>query len=261
MEDRLPHGRAGGGLSASEPAEPLHPVGRDAGRMDAFILANTALSVPPHVPEIRLRLASEAFGLWQRTEEELATLGLPPPFWAFAWAGGQALARYLLDNPGVVRGREVIDVGTGSGLAAIAAARAGARRVHACDTDAFAQRAASLNAAVNGAAITVCGEDVLARSPFDPASPFATILGAGPTVVLLGDLFYEPALARGMRNLAERLCARGHGVFVGDPSRAYLPRDGVLHELAVYEVPVTRALEDAEVRRSAVYAFRHKDFA
>src|SRR5829696_9471680 len=119
----------------------------------AFIRAHTRLLPVPHTPEISLHLADEATELWQKTEEELGEIGLPPPFWAFAWAGGQALARYLLDHPAVVAGKRVLDFASGSGLVAIAAAKAGAAFVKACDVDAFAVASITLNAARNGVAV------------------------------------------------------------------------------------------------------------
>src|SRR5579871_1955065 len=130
----------------------------DAG---AFIRANTAIATPPLVPEIRLHLASEVTPLWHATEASLAQSQLPPPYWAFAWAGGQALARYVLDNPDIVRGGRVLDIGSGSGLVALAAARAGAASVLAADIDPFACAAIALNAAANGAEIAVTPDDVI----------------------------------------------------------------------------------------------------
>ncbi|HLJ72108.1 MAG TPA: 50S ribosomal protein L11 methyltransferase, partial [Roseiarcus sp.] len=119
----------------------------------AFILANTRVLPVPHAPEIALHLADEAVALWQKTEEELGAIGLPPPFWAFAWAGGQALARYVLDHPEVVVGKRVLDFASGSGLVAIAAAKAGAKNVEACEIDEFAIDAIGLNAALNEVAV------------------------------------------------------------------------------------------------------------
>src|ERR1700722_17410419 len=118
-----------------------------------FILANTRLLSPPLTPEIKLRLADEAVPIWQKTEDELGALGLPPPFWAFAWAGGQALARYTLDNPTLLQGKRVLDFASGSGLIAIAAAKAGAAEVEGSDIDAFAVAAIEINAAANGVAV------------------------------------------------------------------------------------------------------------
>src|SRR5580658_7931943 len=120
-----------------------------------FIRANTTIASPPLVPEISLHLASEITPIWQATEDSLARFGTPPPFWAFAWAGGQALARYLLDSPEVVAGREVLDLCSGSGMVAIAAAKAGAAAVVAAEIDPFAAAAIALNAPLNGVAITI----------------------------------------------------------------------------------------------------------
>lgn len=206
---------------------------------ERFILANTALTPPPHVPEIALHLADEAHDLWRRTEEELAEIGLPPPFWAFAWAGGQGLARYLLDNPETVRGKTVLDFASGSGLVAIAAARAGAADVLAADIDPFCRAAVRLNAATNGVRIGFTGDDRIGADE-------------GRDVVLAGDVFYDKAFADRLMPWFKALRARGATVLVGDPGRSYLPKAG-LEKLAVYEVPVTRALEDAEVKRTTVW--------
>jgi predicted nicotinamide N-methyase len=206
---------------------------------ERFILANTALAAPPHVPEIRLRLADEAHELWRRTEEELAEIGLPPPFWAFAWAGGQGLARHILDRPRSVRGRRVLDFASGSGLVAIAAARAGAAHVTAADIDPFCQAAIRLNCGINGVAVEFDGTDLIGTD-------------RGWDVVLAGDVFYDQPLAKRLLPWFSALRARGAEILIGDPGRAYLPKTG-LERLAVYEVPVTRALEDAEVKRTVVW--------
>jgi predicted nicotinamide N-methyase len=204
-----------------------------------FILDNTALMAPPHVPEIQLHLADEAHDLWQRTEYELVEIGLPPPFWAFAWAGGQGLARHLIDNPDLVRGKQVLDFATGSGLVAIAAAKAGAARVIAADTDPFCSTAIRLNAQANGVEIEFLDQDLIGTD-------------AGWDVILAGDVFYDKPLADRLMPWFARLKARGAALFVGDPGRSYLPKAG-LQPLAVYEVPVTRALEDALVKRTTVW--------
>ena len=134
-------------------------------RAAAFVRTYTRLMRPPQVPELRLHLAEDAFGLWKRTEKEVGHPGVPPPYWAFAWPGGQALARYLLDHPAVVLGRSVFDLGSGSGLVAIAAARAGAAAVTAGDVDAFAVAAIDLNAEANEVSVTCSlGEDWSAAS-------------------------------------------------------------------------------------------------
>ncbi|AHB47335.1 50S ribosomal protein L11 methyltransferase [Hyphomicrobium nitrativorans NL23] len=207
---------------------------------DAFILKNTRQLSPPLVPEIRLHLAEESVPIWEKTEEELGEMNVPPPFWAFAWAGGQALARYLLDNPQLVAGKSVIDLGSGSGLTAIAAKRAGAASVLAADIDAFSCAAVRLNAALNEVVLHVTGEDLLARVP-DPAD-----------VVLVGDLFYERELAARVIAYVERAAAAGALVLVGDPQRSYFPT-ARFAQAAAYQVPVTRELEDAEIKRTAVW--------
>ncbi|WP_182086174.1 methyltransferase [Aureimonas sp. ME7] len=214
----------------------------EADRRRDFVLANTAPLRPPHVPEIELRLADEAHDLWLRTEEELEAIGLPPPFWAFAWAGGQGLARFVLDHPATVRGRRVADLATGSGLVAIAAAMAGASEVTALDIDPFAEAACGINAARNGVDLRFSCEDRI---------------GSGPDVDLLlaGDVFYDRGFARRLEPWFDALATAGTDVIVGDPGRAYLPRARV-EPLAVYEVPVTRALEDAEVKRTTVWRWK-----
>jgi predicted nicotinamide N-methyase len=201
-----------------------------------FIKANARLMAPPLVPEIKLYLASEVVPLWRATEEELAEIGVPPPYWAFAWAGGQALARYLLDHPEIVRGKQVLDIGAGSGLVGLAASRAGAAEVVAADIDAFSCAAIRLNAAANACALTVTQDDLIGT--------------AGPwEVILVGDLFYE-------RPLAERLLAwlkpLGALALLGDPGRNYFPK-GDVEKLASYSVQTTRDLEDQEMRETGVY--------
>lgn len=203
---------------------------------EAFIRANTEAMTPPLVPEIRLHLATEVVPLWRKTEDELHAMGVPPPYWAFAWAGGQALARYILDHPAEVAGKRVLDIGSGSGLVGIAAARAGAAHVLAADIDQFASAAIRLNAALNAVAPEVTQDDVIGAT-------------GGWDVILVGDLFYE-------RPLAERLLAwlrkQQATALLGDPGRAYFPKNGV-ESLAEYQVQVTRDLEDRDVRHTAVY--------
>jgi predicted nicotinamide N-methyase len=208
---------------------------------EAFIRANTTLSAPQHVPEIRLYLADEAHDLWKKTEEELAEIGLPPPFWAFAWAGGQGLARHILDHPALVAGRRVLDFATGSGLVAIAARMAGAGKVIAADIDPFSRAASALNAAANAVEFAFTGEDLIAAD-------------AGWDMVLAGDVFYDRELAGRLTPWFAALRRRGAEVLVGDPGRSYLPRDR-LEALAVYQVPVSRAREDAEVKKTTVWRF------
>ena len=210
--------------------------------MDAteFVRQNTEIKRPPLVPEIALYLATEVTPIWQATEESLARFGTPPPFWAFAWAGGQALARYLLDNPEIVAGREVLDIGSGSGIVAIAAAMAGARRVTAAEIDPFAAAAIALNAPLNGVQLAVETRDLLDRA------------AAGWGVALAGDICYEEPMSSRAMALLRRIAARGRLALLGDPGRAYLPREG-LSERARYDVPTSRELEDREAREGVVY--------
>jgi predicted nicotinamide N-methyase len=201
---------------------------------------NTAITAAPLVPEIRLHLATEITPIWQATEETLARSGLPPPYWAFAWAGGQALARYLLDHPGSVAGRSVLDFGAGSGLVAIAAAKAGAASVLAAEIDHFAAAAIAANAALNGVNIAVTTADVL-----DCVDP-------GWEVVAAGDVCYERPMAERVTTWLRVLTARGSLVLLGDPGRAYRPARG-LRERARYLVPTSRELEDRETRDGVVW--------
>ncbi|MBW6423932.1 methyltransferase [Rhizobium sp. XQZ8] len=207
----------------------------------AFILENTDLMRPPHVPEIVLHLATEAHDLWLKTEEDLEEIGLPPPFWAFAWAGGQGLARYILDHPETVAGKRVLDFASGSGLVAIAAKLADAADVLAADIDPWTQTAVALNAAENGVEIRFTGEDQVGR-----------VVDAD--VILAGDVFYDRDFADVLIPWFSRLAGEGKSVLVGDPGRSYCPKDR-LERLAVHEVPVTRALEDSEVKRTTVWRF------
>ncbi|WP_411971061.1 class I SAM-dependent methyltransferase [Mesorhizobium sp. BR1-1-6] len=206
---------------------------------ERFILDNTALMAPPHVPEIALYLADEAHDLWQRTEDELVEIGLPPPFWAFAWAGGQGLARHIIDNPAMVRGKRVLDFASGSGLVAIAAAKAGAAGVTAADIDPFCATAVRLNAQANGVAVEFVQNDCVGTD-------------ADWDVVLAGDVFYDKPFADRLTPWFAALKRRGADILIGDPGRSYLPRSG-LEPLGVYQVPVTRALEDAEIKRTTVW--------
>ena len=206
-----------------------------------IVRTSTRLSSVGLVPEILLHQASEPISLWQRTERATGRTGLDPPFWAFAWAGGQALARYLLDYPETVRGRPVIDIASGSGLVAIAAARAGAATVTAYDIDPLAVAAITLNAAANGVTVLAKGADILDTD------------AAGPDMLLVADAFYECDLAGRVTRFLERGQAHGADVLVGDFGRAYLPRDR-LTPLASYDVPGLGAVEDSDVKRTSVWA-------
>lgn len=206
----------------------------------AFVRANTLLHEPPLIPEIKLHLASEIVPIWQMTEEELERSGLPPPFWAFAWAGGQALARYILDHPEVVRGKRVLDFGSGSGLIAIAAMKAGADSVLAADIDPFAVASIGLNAEVNEVSV-VMTSDNLVGAP-----------NGGWDVILIGDMCYERPLAESIEIWVRSLIAGGAEAFIGDPGRTYLPKTG-LQKLISYAVKTTRELEDTDVRNTSVW--------
>ena len=198
--------------------------------------------MPPcrrHTPSISLHLADEVTALWRKTEEDLEKIGLPPPFWAFAWAGGQGLARFVLDHPDTVRGRTVLDFASGSGLVAIAAAMAGAARVEAVDIDPFALAAIGLNAGGNGVSVIARSEDLVG-------------VDAGWDIVLAGDIAYERDLAAWVFDWLTALARRGALVLVGDPGRAFLPKAG-LEQWAEYRVPTTRAIEDTEIKHTRVF--------
>ncbi|HWN28035.1 MAG TPA: 50S ribosomal protein L11 methyltransferase [Actinomycetospora sp.] len=196
----------------------------------------TAPGHPPLVPEITLLLADDIHRAWSALDEEA------PPFWAFAWVGGQALARHVLDHPDLVRGRRVLDLATGSGLVAIAAARAGATGVVASDTDARARQAVVLNAAANGVEVDVVG-DVLDGS-----------VALDVDVVLAGDVFYEQPMARHVERFCDEAVAAGVDVIVGDPGREYLPRKRCT-ALGTYEVTGTADLEGGAITRTTVHRF------
>ena len=203
---------------------------------DQFVRDNTKLIAPPLVPEIKLHLASEVLPLWHKTEEELVRIGVPPPYWAFAWPGGQALARYILDHPDLVTGKRVLDFGAGSGLVALAAAMAGEQHVIAADIDPFAVAAISRNAKANALTVEAVDRDMIgSRERFD--------------LILVGDMCYE-------RPLAERLMAwlkeTQADILMGDPGRTYFPKTGLTH-LASYNVPTTRELEDRELRETGIW--------
>jgi predicted nicotinamide N-methyase len=207
----------------------------------AFIRANTRLQTVPHAPEITLWLADEITPIWRLTEEELGEFGLPPPFWAFAWAGGQALARWLLDHPEEVAGKRILDFAAGSGLVGIAAMKAGAADVVCSDIDPFCEAAVALNAEANGVLTGFTDTDLLDAPP-----PVVDLICAG-------DVCYEQPMAGRVLDWLATARANGTRVLIGDPHRTYCPREG-LQFLAEYRVPTTRELEDFEIKRSSVWA-------
>lgn len=246
--------------SVIQAALPLAFLEMFEGHSAEFIRANTELAAPPLIPEVDLHLATEVVPLWRKTEEELEAEGIPPPYWAFAWSGGQALARYVLDHREMVAARSVLDFGTGSGLVAIAAAKAGARMVVAADIDGFAATAIGLNCWANGIScmvrrpaadgngsgrrgekIEIVTEDLIGR----PCSW---------DVILVGDMCYERPLAERLLNWLGDCARRGAMVLLGDPGRAYFPRSGAVR-LATYRVQTTRELEDREIRETSVYRY------
>jgi predicted nicotinamide N-methyase len=205
----------------------------------AFILAQTAIAAPPLVPEIKLHLATEITPIWEATEATLAAMNLPPPYWAFAWAGGQALTRFLIDHPDWVKGKRVLDFAAGSGLSAIGAAKAGAAQTQAAEIDDFAIAAIALNARINNVAIDLVREDLVGVEPrWD--------------VVLAGDVCYERPMAEKVIAWFRALASRGVAILMGDPGRAYLPQSGLL-ELARYQVPTSLELEDRTQRETIVW--------
>ena len=221
------------GLRRSEDAAGPDPA--------SFVRAETRARPVPLAPEITLRVADEAVPLWSKTEEELAEAGLPPPFWAFAWAGGQALSRYLLDHPHEVAGKRVLDFAAGSGLVGVAAMKAGAASVLCADIDPFCQAAVAANAQANGVALAFTQTDLL-----DSATPDVEVICAG-------DICYERPMTEAILAWLAQARARGTRVLIGDPGRTYFPRTG-LDFLAEYRVPTTRELEDQEIKRSSVWA-------
>lgn len=225
--------------AAEGPSSPTLNI-NDPDAVKAFIQANTKVMAPPLVPEIKLYLAEESLPIWQKTEEQLQQQNIPPPFWAFAWAGGQALARYLFDNVSVVAGKHVLDIGTGSGITAIAAKLCGAHTVTATDVDPVSVLAAELNATLNTCDIEVLGKNVLNEDP------------PHHEVIIVADLFYERGLAEQALSFARRAKERDAVVLVGDPKRSYFPVSEFTC-LQSYEVAVTRELEDALIKKTSVW--------
>ena len=217
---------------------PAEAIGRT--QAADFVRDHTDLLAPPLIPEIRLHTASELTPIWEATEADFAEMGLPPPFWAFAWAGGQALARYILDNPDIVAGKRVLDFAAGGGLSAIAATRAGAAKVTANEIDPYAGAAIALNAVENGVSVEVVIEDIVGSAVQDW------------DIVLAGDICYEKSMAARIFAWLREIAGTGRPVLMGDPNRTYLPKSGLV-QIARYTVETTRAIEDTDVRNAIVW--------
>ena len=205
----------------------------------SFVRSATRLALVPFVPEICLYQADDIYALWEQTERHLGRAGLSPPFWGVAWPGGQVLARYLLDHTALVADRTVLDFGSGSGLVAIAAAKAGAARVIACETDPFGRAAIGLNAAANGVPRPACVDDVRAADP-------------SPDVLVAGDVWYDRELAGQVSAYLDAASAAGALVLTGDIGRRYFPRDRY-QCLASYDVPASVALEGRQALSASVW--------
>ena len=209
---------------------------------EGFIRANTALEAPAMVPELRLWLATEYVPIWQATEAWLEEQNVDPPYWAFCWPGGQAIARYILDHPEAARGKRVIDFAAGSGVSAMAAARAGAASVIANDIDALSLVAARLNAAVNDLSIETSAQDWLAGNDGEPEAD----------VVIAGDVCYEREMSARALAWLRSHANRGRLVLLGDPGRNYFSAQG-LQELARYRIPTSLQLENRGMRETVVW--------
>ncbi|WP_298369307.1 methyltransferase [Azospirillum sp.] len=205
-----------------------------------FVRDNTTLATAPLLPEITLHLATEVTPLWMATEETLAEKNLPPPYWAFAWPGGQAVARLLLDRPDLVAGKSVLDFAAGTGIVGIAAMKAGAARVQACEIDRFALAAIRLNAEANGVEVKPVSVDLIGRDL------------PGIDIVLAGDVCYEKPMAEKVTAWLRGIAATGTLVLLGDPGRAYVPTSG-LEKVATYTVPTSLELEDRETRETVIW--------
>jgi predicted nicotinamide N-methyase len=221
-------------------AAPLAPRHLPLARRRALVARHTRLQPLLDVPIVRLHLADDLDPVWHATAEALGSDDAPIPFWAFAWAGGIAIARYLVEHPEAVTGRTVLDLATGSGLCAIAAVQAGAACATGADIDAFAESAVGLNARANTVRIGFIGRDLLDDEP--PAAD----------VILAGDTWYEGPLAERVLPWLARAAARGTSVLVGDPGRRHLPANGFV-QLAAYEVHTTTQLEDRAVVTARVF--------
>jgi len=205
----------------------------------AFIRVNTRAASVPGLP-IRIYTADELTPIWEATEKDLAEANVAPPFWAFPWAGGQALSHYVLDNPDLVRGKLVLDLASGSGLVAVAAALAGAAQVVANDIDPMCEAAVALNAELNAVSIDYLGGNLLDGDPPDY------------DVILAADVFYEQTPARLFRAMLERCHANGSLILAGDPGRTYFPRDA-FKQVAEYDVTTTTEIENNPVKSARVW--------
>lgn len=211
----------------------------------AFICAHTALASPPLLPEIQLHLATEMTPLWWATESWLEAKGIEPPFWAFAWAGGQVLARFFLDEPAILRGKRVLDLAAGSGMCGIAAARVGAAHVIAVDRDTLAVDAIALNAEINGVLIEGRAEDIVKPGEIPDWVRDCE-------VIVAGDVCYDATMSAAFLPWLKARAAEGVQVFLGDPGRYYLPKEG-LQQLARYRVPSSDDVESAKEMWGVVY--------
>ena len=228
----------------------LQPVTDLASRRE-FVRRYTALQRPPSVPEVSLWLADEVTRIWELTEQAMKQVGLDPPFWAFAWAGGQALARYLVDTRRPSPDGSVLDLGTGSGLVSIAARLAGARAALAVDIDPFCAAAVGLNAEANDVEVAYTDRDLLADD-VGVLRVDADLVGVD--LILAGDVSYEYGMSGRMHRWLRAADAAGVPVLIGDPGRRYLPGDG-LEQLAAYDIVTTPDLEESDLRRAAVYRY------
>jgi len=209
--------------------------------IDDFIRANTVLEMPSMVPELCLHLATEITPIWRASEVDLERIGVPPPYWAFCWPGGQAIARHIIDHPELVRAKRVLDFAAGSGIAAFAAMKAGASLAVGNDIDAYAVAAMRLNAEANGLSIVIDQRDLLAIEA-----------ERGFDVVLAGDVCYERPLAEQVFAWLQAHAKGGALVLLGDPGRSYLPTQG-LSEIARYDIPTSLQLENHGMKETIVW--------
>lgn len=213
--------------------------------LTAFIQAQTRPLPVPSLPSIRLYQADEVTPLWLMTEQEMATQRLAPPFWAFAWSGGQALARYIVENPDIVRGRRVLDIACGSGLVGIAARKAGAQSVLCNDIDSYAAAAVALNAALNGVELVFTGHDLLATSSPEDLLPEID-------VILAGDICYEKPMTDAMLTYFRRAGRHKIETYIGDPHRTYFPKTGLIR-LADYDILTNADIEETAIKPATVW--------